>query len=180
MLIVFLFLFAPFRADKTFILSGVELPSPAADPLERQHQLKLTVATILNKLDPALAAYTINYVRVVKSPKPSILEVECDTVERYFSSKYLLCYCIWLSRDIFTTSSIFSRSFQLQSYTFPVRHCHQNQDPDWRLQGCLHKQHQHPCNSCASGHHEGKFILNIKIQTVSHLDRIRHFLATLV
>jgi hypothetical protein len=60
----------------------VELPSPAADPLERQRQLKLTVSNILNKLDPALVVHVINYVRVVKSPKPSILEVECASVER--------------------------------------------------------------------------------------------------
>jgi hypothetical protein len=60
----------------------VELPSPSADPLERQRQLKLTVSGILNKLDPALAVHVINYVRVVKSPKPSILEVECANAER--------------------------------------------------------------------------------------------------
>ncbi len=72
------------RAEKTFILSGVDLPSPASDPLERQRQLKLTVTTILNKLDPALAVHVINYVRVVKSPKPSILEVECASAERYY------------------------------------------------------------------------------------------------
>jgi len=73
------------RAEKTFILTGIDLPSPAADPLERQRQLKLTVTTTLAKLDPALSTHTINYVRVVKSPKPSILEVECATVERYFN-----------------------------------------------------------------------------------------------
>jgi hypothetical protein len=71
-----------FRAEKTFILSGVELPSPSADPLERQRQLKLTVTTTLNKLDQALSVHEIVYVRVVKSPKPSILEVECASVER--------------------------------------------------------------------------------------------------
>jgi hypothetical protein len=60
----------------------VELLSPFADPLERQRQLKLTVSGILNKLDPALAVHVINYVRVVKSPKPSILEVECANAER--------------------------------------------------------------------------------------------------
>jgi hypothetical protein len=70
------------RAEKTFILTGVDLPSPASDPLERQRSLKLTVSTILAKLDPALSAHAINYVRVVKSPKPSILEVECANAER--------------------------------------------------------------------------------------------------
>jgi hypothetical protein len=70
------------RAEKTFILTGVDLPNPAADPLERQRLLKLTVTNILAKLDPALSAHAINYVRVVKSPKPSILEVECANAER--------------------------------------------------------------------------------------------------
>jgi len=70
-------------AEKTFILSGVDLPSPASDPAERQKQLKLTVTTILAKLDPALTSHEIMYVRVIKSPKPSILEVECTTSERY-------------------------------------------------------------------------------------------------
>lgn len=75
-------IFVIFRAEKTFILTGVDLPSPASDPLERQRQLKLTVSTVLAKLDPALSVHAINYVRVVKSPKPSILEVECGSAER--------------------------------------------------------------------------------------------------
>jgi hypothetical protein len=68
--------------EKTFILTGVELPSPAADPLEHQRQLKQAVSTVLVKLDPELAVHQLNYVRVVKTPKPSVLEVECATVER--------------------------------------------------------------------------------------------------
>ena len=71
-----------FRAEKTFILTGIELPSPASDPLERQRPLKAAVSAILAKLDPALSVHVINYVRVVKSPKPSILEVECGNAER--------------------------------------------------------------------------------------------------
>jgi hypothetical protein len=81
-LILSLTFFVIFRAEKTFILTGVDLPSPASDPLERQRQLKLTVSTVLAKLDPALSVHAINYVRVVKSPKPSILEVECGSAER--------------------------------------------------------------------------------------------------
>jgi hypothetical protein len=77
------------RAEKTFILSGIELPSPAADPLERQKQLKLAVTNTLTKLDPALASHNIVYVRVVKSPKPSILEVECENIERFARSSFL-------------------------------------------------------------------------------------------
>jgi hypothetical protein len=69
-----------FRYEKTFILTGVELPAPAADPLERQRLLKNCVSATLNKLDPELAQHPINYVRVVKMPKPSIMEVE-STVE---------------------------------------------------------------------------------------------------
>jgi hypothetical protein len=70
-----------FSAEKTFIMTGVELPAPVADPAERQRNLKAAVTTVLNKLDPALATHPNNYVRVVKSPKPSVLEVECASVE---------------------------------------------------------------------------------------------------
>jgi hypothetical protein len=31
-----------FRAEKSFILTGIELPSPASDPLERQRQLNVS------------------------------------------------------------------------------------------------------------------------------------------
>jgi hypothetical protein len=63
-------------------MTGVELPSPSMDPAERQLQLKQVATGILNKLDPELSAHKLVYVRVVKTPRPSILEVECETVER--------------------------------------------------------------------------------------------------
>ncbi len=63
-------------------MSGIELPSPSADRDERQIQLKKAVETLLIKLDPELSVHKIAYVRVVKSPKPSIVEVECSTVDR--------------------------------------------------------------------------------------------------
>jgi|APCry1669189665_1035243.scaffolds.fasta_scaffold297870_1 hypothetical protein len=63
-------------------MTGVTLPSPSIDMAERQLQLKQTVNAILIKLDPALTAHKIAYVRVVKTPKPSILEVECETADR--------------------------------------------------------------------------------------------------
>jgi hypothetical protein len=63
-------------------MTGVTLPPPSVDRDERQLQLKQTVNAILLKLDPALTAHKIAYVRVVKTPRPSILEVECDSVER--------------------------------------------------------------------------------------------------
>jgi hypothetical protein len=71
-----------FRYEKTFIMTGVELPSPSMDPAERQLQLKQVAAGILAKLDPELSVHKLMYVRVVKTPRPSILEVECETVER--------------------------------------------------------------------------------------------------
>jgi hypothetical protein len=71
-----------FRAERTFILSGIELPSPSSDLQERQLQLKKVVETWLSKLDPALSVHKVVYVRVVKAPKPSIVEVECETVDR--------------------------------------------------------------------------------------------------
>jgi hypothetical protein len=49
---------------------------------ERQKQLKQLAESIIVKLDPELAIHKVVYVRVVKAPKPSILEVECQSVER--------------------------------------------------------------------------------------------------
>jgi hypothetical protein len=63
-------------------MTGVELPSPSMDPAERQLQLKQVASGILKKLDPDLSTHKLVYVRVVKTPRPSILEVECETVER--------------------------------------------------------------------------------------------------
>ncbi len=68
--------------EKTFIMTGVELPPPVADPAERQKNLKQTAEAILAKLDPALSVHKLVYVRVVKSPKPSILEIECESPDR--------------------------------------------------------------------------------------------------
>jgi hypothetical protein len=70
------------RYEKTFIMTGVELPSPSMDPSERQLQLKQVAAGILAKLDPELSVPKLVYVKVVKTPRPSILEVECENVER--------------------------------------------------------------------------------------------------
>jgi hypothetical protein len=70
------------RYEKTFILTGVELPSPSADRDERQAQLKQLVQALITKLDPDLSVYKLNYVRVIKGPKPAILEVECQNSER--------------------------------------------------------------------------------------------------
>jgi hypothetical protein len=63
-------------------MTGVELPSPSMDMAECQLQLKQVVTAFLTKLDPELASHKISYVRVIKTPKPSILEVECETVDR--------------------------------------------------------------------------------------------------
>ncbi len=64
-------------------MTGVDLPSPSMDQAERQLQLKQVATSFLTKLDPALSVHKLAYVRVVKTPKPSILEVECETIERY-------------------------------------------------------------------------------------------------
>jgi hypothetical protein len=63
-------------------MTGVTLPVPSPDQTERQVQLKEAVTKVLLKLDPSLASHKLVYVRVVKSPKPSILEVECESVDR--------------------------------------------------------------------------------------------------
>jgi hypothetical protein len=70
------------RHENTFIMTGVTLPTPSVDRDERQLQLKQVVTEVLAKLDPALSVHKLVYVRVVKTPKPSILEVECESVER--------------------------------------------------------------------------------------------------
>ncbi len=64
-------------------MTGVDLPTPSMDQAERQLQLKQVATAMLTKLDPSLSTYKLVYVRVVKTPKPSILEVECENVERY-------------------------------------------------------------------------------------------------
>jgi len=63
-------------------MTGVELPSPSPDLTERQLQLKQVVGSLLAKLAPALACHNLMYVRVIKTPKPSILEIECETADR--------------------------------------------------------------------------------------------------
>jgi hypothetical protein len=62
-------------------MTGISLPVPSPDLAERQVQLKEVVSKLLAKLDPDLAIYKLAYVRVIKSPKLSILEIECETVE---------------------------------------------------------------------------------------------------
>jgi hypothetical protein len=63
-------------------MTGITLPVPSPDQAERQVQLKEAVTTMLKKLDPSLTSHKLVYVCVVKSPKPSILEIECESVER--------------------------------------------------------------------------------------------------
>jgi hypothetical protein len=70
-----------FRFEKCFILTGLALPIPSQDIAARQAQLLTTVKDFLNKLDPSLAVHELQYVRVIRGPSPSILEVECAKVE---------------------------------------------------------------------------------------------------
>jgi hypothetical protein len=70
-------------------MTGVTLPSPSTDISERQIQLKQVAAAVLAKLDPALSVHKLVYVCVMKTPKPSILEVECESVERYLYNETL-------------------------------------------------------------------------------------------
>jgi hypothetical protein len=70
-------------------MTGVDLPSPSMDLTERQLQLKQVASAFLAKLDPSRSVHKLMYVRVVKTPKPSILEVECETVERLFLMLHL-------------------------------------------------------------------------------------------
>jgi hypothetical protein len=62
-------------------MTGAPLPTPNADPAERQKQLLTLVRGYITKLDPELSQHELCYVRVIKGPAPSILEVECTKVE---------------------------------------------------------------------------------------------------
>jgi hypothetical protein len=52
--------------------------TPASD--DRQSKLLSLVRDMIAKLDPNLSQHALNYVRVIKGPAPSILEVECAEV----------------------------------------------------------------------------------------------------
>jgi hypothetical protein len=69
-------------------MTGVDLPSPSMDQAERQLQLKQVATAFLTKLDPGLSVHKLAYVRVIKTPRPSILEVECESVERFVCCLY--------------------------------------------------------------------------------------------
>ncbi len=45
---------------------------------DRQAQLLATVNAYIDKLNPNLSGHKILYVRVLKSPAPYVLEVECE------------------------------------------------------------------------------------------------------
>jgi hypothetical protein len=55
-------------------------PPPSADRDDRQSKLLSLVRDMIAKLDPNLSQHALNYVRVIKGPAPSILEVECAEV----------------------------------------------------------------------------------------------------
>jgi hypothetical protein len=74
------------------MITGVSLPTPNADRDARQTQLLNLVKELISKLDPELADHEVNYVRVIKGPAPSILEIECADVKGcvgLFSAKFL-------------------------------------------------------------------------------------------
>ncbi len=91
-------------------MTGVDLPSPSSDLDERQLQLKQTATKYVFKLDPALSAHTITYIRVVKTPKPSILEVECETVDGY-ALHFHFCLLLFSARFKHNLIQTFSTSY---------------------------------------------------------------------
>jgi hypothetical protein len=70
------------RYEDCFIITGLALPSPSAERTDRQEGLLKAVRTVVSKLDASLPVDDIKYVKVVKGPAPSILEVECKEVKR--------------------------------------------------------------------------------------------------
>ncbi len=90
------------RFERSFILTGIildESTPPAAqapttpvdaagantstsevvDRPDRQTQLLNAARDYIQRLSPELSVYKIIYVRVLKSPAPYVLEVECET-----------------------------------------------------------------------------------------------------
>ncbi len=68
------------RYERCFIITGLELPNGTQDRDDRQAELLTAVKAFLLKLDPDLSQHKLTYVRVIKSPAPSVLEVECELV----------------------------------------------------------------------------------------------------
>ncbi len=63
------------RYENGFVVTGLVLPNPSEDRAVHQMQLLDTVKSFLAKLSPTLSEHEIKYVRVLKGPAPSILEV---------------------------------------------------------------------------------------------------------
>ncbi len=61
------------------------MPNPSQDRADRQVQLLSKVKEVIAKLDPDLSKHKLNYVKVIKGPAPSILEIECAEVAGYVS-----------------------------------------------------------------------------------------------
>jgi hypothetical protein len=95
--------------ERNFILTGLTLDdSPPTDPPQdsterpdRQAQLLAAVNAYIEKLNPNLSSHKILYVRVLKSPAPYVLEVECENKAGFVLISLIicrpkcLCRCFW-------------------------------------------------------------------------------------
>jgi hypothetical protein len=76
------------RYENCFVVTGLVLPNHCEDRAVCQMQLLDTVKSFLAKLSPTLSEHEIKYIRVVKGPAPSILEVECAEIKGYAELLY--------------------------------------------------------------------------------------------
>ncbi len=60
--------------------------SEAAERPDRQTLLLSAARDYVQRLNPELTVHKIIYVRVLKSPAPYVLEVECETKDGYYFS----------------------------------------------------------------------------------------------
>ena len=76
------------RYENCFVVTGLVLPNPSEDRAVCQMRLLDTVKSFLAKSSPILSEHEIKYIRVLKGPAPSILEVECAEIKGYADFLY--------------------------------------------------------------------------------------------
>jgi hypothetical protein len=107
-----------FRYERSFILTGItldETPLPAepqegAEKPDRQTQLLTAARDYVARLNPDLSKHKLLYARVLKSPAPYILEVECEKREGF------VCLIIFSITFAEFHLSILRKHFKLQRY----------------------------------------------------------------
>jgi hypothetical protein len=86
-----------FRYERSFILTGIVLaesapPPEGAERPDRQAQLLAAAREYVDRLNPDLSQHKLLYARVLKSPAPYILEVECETRDGLVFFRNIISY----------------------------------------------------------------------------------------